>query len=128
MSFPPQIFLTILIMVTEQLYWRKVLCGCFRLIWLWLLIANMKRCAEQCELQLYFPVEKFSVFNSSVVMLLLKYTKIPLSCSFLSRRKVKKNHQSRIVRLEKTRQFSFLKSIGHLYLKQLDSLITETCS
>ena len=45
-------FLTILIMVTEQLYWRKVLCGCFRLIWLWLLIAIMKRCAERCALQL----------------------------------------------------------------------------
>ena len=40
-------------MVTKQLYWRKVLCGCFCLIWLWLLIAIMKRCAERCALQLY---------------------------------------------------------------------------
>ena len=41
------IVLKILIMVTEQLYWRKTLCGCFRFIWLWLLIAIMKRCAER---------------------------------------------------------------------------------
>ena len=47
------IVLKILIMVTEQLYWRKTLCGCFRFIWLWLLIAIMKRCAEPCALQLY---------------------------------------------------------------------------
>ena len=46
-------FLTILIMGTEQLCWREVLCGCFRLIWLWLLLAIMKRCVERCALQLY---------------------------------------------------------------------------
>ena len=40
-------YLTILIMVTEQFYWRKILCGCFRFIWLWLLIAIMNRCAER---------------------------------------------------------------------------------
>ena len=34
MNFPYRYFLTILIMVTEQLYWRKVLCGCFGFIWL----------------------------------------------------------------------------------------------
>ena len=45
--------LTILFMVTEQLYWRKVFCGYLRLLWLWLLIAIMKRCAEWCALQLY---------------------------------------------------------------------------
>ena len=33
------IFLTIIIMFTEQLYWRKNFCGCFRFIWLWLLIS-----------------------------------------------------------------------------------------
>ena len=38
MNFPWQRFF---IMVTELLYWRKVLCGCFRIIWLWLLIAVM---------------------------------------------------------------------------------------
>ena len=47
------IFLVILIMVTEQVYWKKVFCGCLRPIWLWLFIAIMKRCAERCELQLY---------------------------------------------------------------------------
>ena len=46
-------FLTILIMVREQLYWRKVLCGCFCIIWLWLPIAIVKRCAERCEMQLH---------------------------------------------------------------------------
>ena len=35
-------FLTMLIMVTEQLYWRKIICGCFHFIWLWLLIAITK--------------------------------------------------------------------------------------
>ena len=53
MNFPLQLFLTILIMVTEQLYCRKVLCGCSRLTWLWLLIDLLKRCAERCALQLY---------------------------------------------------------------------------
>ena len=53
MNFPLHIFLTISIMVTEQLYRRKVLCGCFPFIWLCLLIAIMKRCAERCTLQLY---------------------------------------------------------------------------
>ena len=46
-------FLTILILVTEQLFWRKILRGCFRFIWLRLLISIMKRCAEWCTLQLY---------------------------------------------------------------------------
>ena len=45
--------LTMLIMVTEQLYWRKVLCDCSSIIWLWLLIVIMKRWAERCELQLH---------------------------------------------------------------------------
>ena len=46
-------FLTMLIMVTEQLYWKKSICGCFRFILLWLLKAIMKRCVERCALQLY---------------------------------------------------------------------------
>ena len=29
-------------------------CGSFRSLWLWLLIAIMKRCAERCALQLYY--------------------------------------------------------------------------
>ena len=53
MNFPLQIFLTILIMVTEQQHWRKIICGYFRFIWLWLRTAIMKRCAERCALQLY---------------------------------------------------------------------------
>ena len=40
-------------MVTEQLYWRKILCGWFHFIWLWLLLAIMKRCTELSALQLY---------------------------------------------------------------------------
>ena len=46
-------FLTTLIVVTEQLYWRKNFCDCFRFLWLWLLISIMKGCAERCALQLY---------------------------------------------------------------------------
>ena len=52
-EFPLTFFLMILIMVREQLCWRKVTRGCFRFIWLWLLFAIMKRCAERCALQLY---------------------------------------------------------------------------
>ena len=51
--FHHRYFLTILIMFTEQLQWRKILCGCFRFIWLWLLISIMKRCAERCAMQLH---------------------------------------------------------------------------
>ena len=40
-------------MVTEQRYWRKILCGCVRFVWLWQLLAIMKRCTERCTLQLY---------------------------------------------------------------------------
>ena len=46
-------FLTILIMITEQLYWKKILCDCFCSLWLQLLIAIMKKRAERCALQLY---------------------------------------------------------------------------
>ena len=47
------IFKRNLIMVTKQLFWKKILCGCFRSSWLWLLLAIMKRCAERCALQLF---------------------------------------------------------------------------
>ena len=53
MNSPSQIFLTILITITEPLYWSKTICGCFCLIWLWLLIAIMKWSAERCALQLH---------------------------------------------------------------------------
>ena len=43
-------FLMILIMATEQLYWRKILRGSFCFICLWLPISIMKRCAEPCAL------------------------------------------------------------------------------
>ena len=48
-----RLFLTIISKVTEQLCWRKIYCDCFRLIWLWLLIATKKRCAERWALKLY---------------------------------------------------------------------------
>ena len=32
---------------------KKILYGCFHFLWLWLLIAIMKRCAEPCTMQLY---------------------------------------------------------------------------
>ena len=40
-------------MVTEKLNQRKILCGCFRSLWLWIFIATMKRSAERWALQLY---------------------------------------------------------------------------
>ena len=46
-------FFMTLIMVTGQLYWRKVLCDCFHFIWLWLFIAIIKRSTERCAQQLY---------------------------------------------------------------------------
>ena len=50
-EIPSEMFLGILVMVTEQLYWRKIICGYLRFIWL--LIAVMKWCTERCTLQLY---------------------------------------------------------------------------
>ena len=79
-------FLTILIMVNEQLYWRKIICGCFR-ICLWLLISIMKRCAERCALHLYHTslillafegVFSFSVKKLGKV-LIVKYSSSNLS-------------------------------------------------
>ena len=48
-----RIFLMTLIMVTEHLFWRKVLCGCFCLIWLLLLSDIIKSCTEWCALELH---------------------------------------------------------------------------
>ena len=45
--------LTILIIDTKQLYSRKIICGWFRFIWIWLLIAITKRCTQRCALQLH---------------------------------------------------------------------------
>ena len=53
-------------MIREQLHWRKILCGCFRFLWLWLLISIMKTYAEQYhtslkELEIYLLLlEKLS--------------------------------------------------------------------
>ena len=51
-------------------------------------------------------------FNDLVIILFLKYTKIAPPFEFL---------------LEKTRQFSSLKSLEHQYLKQSETLITQIC-
>ena len=53
MNFPSQIFFNDINLDTEQQYWRKIICGCFRFTWMWLFISIMKRCAEWCALQLY---------------------------------------------------------------------------
>ena len=81
-------FLTILIMVTEQLYWRKILCGCFRSLGLWLLLAIMKRCAERCALQLYRTslncyklVKVFRYFYTTILSI---WWQIPFLCVSLS--------------------------------------------
>ena len=54
-------------MVTEQLYWRKILCSYFRFIWLWLLIAIMKRCTEQCTIQFIVPLKLMEYVNVVVL-------------------------------------------------------------
>ena len=50
-------FLTILIIATEQLYWKKILCGCFRFIWLWLLIQGVCQISKVIfpDISLIFP-------------------------------------------------------------------------
>ena len=53
-------------MVAEQLYLRKILCGCFHFIWLWLLISIMKKYAERCALQLYQTLDSLSMEEETV--------------------------------------------------------------
>ena len=61
-EFPSQIFFNDINLDTEQQYWRKIICGCFRFTWMWLFISIMKRCAEWCALQLYHTsLKKVSV-------------------------------------------------------------------
>ena len=60
-------------MVTEQLYRRNVLFGCFRLIWLWLLIAIMKSCAKRCALQLYRTSLPLVDFRATMLYLLQNF-------------------------------------------------------
>ena len=52
-SFPSQIFFNNINHSYRAAILKKILCGWFHFIWLWLLIAIMKRCTEQCTLQLY---------------------------------------------------------------------------
>ena len=60
-------FLTILIISKEQLYWRKIIRGCFRFIMLWLLIMN--RCADWCALQLYRTSLKELIHHSGIMQI-----------------------------------------------------------
>ena len=53
MNFASKIFLTIVIMVREQFYRGKILCGYFCFVWLQLFLAIIKRYTERCVLQLY---------------------------------------------------------------------------
>ena len=71
--FTNRYFLMILIMVTEQIYWGKIPYGCFRFIWLWLLISIMKSCTERCALQLYHSslrTYKHASFSKAFIKLL----------------------------------------------------------
>ena len=68
------------------------------------------------------------VFNDLVIILFLKYTKMPPANFYLgSKVKRLKTHQLKIVKFEKTRQFSSLKSLEHQYLRQSEALITQIC-
>ena len=53
MNFPSQIFFNDINHGYRADILKKIIYGCFRFIWLWLLISVMKRCAEWCALQLY---------------------------------------------------------------------------
>ena len=67
-----RLFLTIISKVTELLCWRKIYCDCFRLIWLWLLIAIKKRCAERWALKLYrTSLNVKAPFHHKVLIILL---------------------------------------------------------
>ena len=65
------------------------------------------------------------VFNDLVIILFLNILKCHLHLNFYLGGKVKRNHQLKIVKLEKTRQFSSLKSLEHQYSKQSDTVITQ---
>ena len=77
MNFPPQIFLTILITITEQLHSWKRFCGCFHFTWLWLLISVTKRCAERCALQLYQTFLSKQFTNLIFIGAIMKNNKTP---------------------------------------------------
>ena len=53
-------------MITEQLYWRKIICRCFHLIRLWLFLSTMKRGAKRCALQLYNTSLRSSFFRTVI--------------------------------------------------------------
>ena len=53
MNFPSHIFFDDINHGYRAALLKRVLCGCFHFMCLWLLISIMKRCAERCALQLY---------------------------------------------------------------------------
>ena len=88
-SFEKCYFLSkqLLIMVTDQLYRRKILCGCFCFTWLWLLIAIMKRCTEWYALQFYSTsigvlVKTFHSDKINVTKMNLFHARAPTHHSF----------------------------------------------
>ena len=53
MNFPSQIFFNDINYGCRAAILKKMICGCFFFIWLWLLISIIKRYIERCALQLY---------------------------------------------------------------------------
>ena len=53
MNFSSQIFYNDINHAYRATMFKKKFCGCFRLIWLWLLIVIIKKCTERCALHLY---------------------------------------------------------------------------
>ena len=66
MNVPSQLFLRILIMVTEQLLWRKF-CGCFRITWLRLLRGHSKSTFAQDSRVLTPPSPLFALVRLGVL-------------------------------------------------------------
>ena len=63
MNFPSHIFFNDINHSYRAAILKKVLFGCFHRIWLWLLIAIMKRCVERCVLQLYRTSSRTGTLN-----------------------------------------------------------------
>ena len=64
MSFPSQIFFNDINYAYRAAILKKNFLFWFYLIWLWLLISIMKRCAERCALQFYQTSLKLRIFDN----------------------------------------------------------------
>ena len=69
-----KINLTVLMKVTEQLYCRKNLCGCFRFIWLWLLISIINSVQNHAYCNCIIP-SVLTYFNRNIFIFVFFFKK-----------------------------------------------------